>query len=70
MRVEVTFHGAGHSADVFISHRPGECKMHSIAVLPSGDFEVLCTHNTLDTNVITNQIKYLLRKRLEEKKNQ
>jgi len=56
--------------DVFIMHKPGVDKMHRIAVLPSGGFEVVCTHQSLDTATITKQIKYLLAKQLEEKKNQ
>ena len=57
---------------VFIIHKEpyDEKQLHLIAVLPSGDFEVVCTHHYLDTGNIKAQIKGILEKQLQEKKKQ
>lgn len=56
---------------VFVIWKPKHDKCtHRIAVLPNGDFEVVCYHNRLDDSAILSQIRQVLICQAQIKKDQ
>lgn len=51
---------------IFVCWKPDDHhsdKLHRIAVLPSGDFEVVCSHTSLDEHTIRSQVRFIMETR-------
>jgi hypothetical protein len=63
-------HFTEQGRSVFVSRESvtGDCRAHRITVLPSGDFNVVCTCLVYDEGNIRAQVRDILYRRATEKK--